>query len=125
MNIAPTLNAAIAPGTPSINRNEVPTTFRQAAMAKEPAGNAALKALPETAVATQEKQDEAVKKLNEFVAITKNALEFSIDEDSGRQLVKLIDTETKEIIRQFPTEEALQIAKALDKFQGLLIHNKA
>lgn len=125
MNIAPTSNAAITPGNPSINRNEVPTTFRQAAMPRESAGNEALKAPLEAGAATQEKQDEAVKKLNEFVAITKNALEFSIDEDSGRQLVKLIDTETKEIIRQFPTEEALQIAKALDKFQGLLIHNKA
>lgn len=52
-------------------------------------------------------------------------LEFSVDETSGRPIVKVIDKETRELIRQIPSEEVLAIAKALDKFQGLLIQQQA
>lgn len=131
MNITPTLNTQIAPGVLPGSRNEVSTALRQAEMEKGSsasqaiAPDQALTPKQEAPAVTQEKQNEAVKKLNEFVTATNHALEFSVDEDSGRQLVKLIDTQTKEVIRQIPTEEALQIAKALDRFQGLLIQNKA
>lgn len=125
MNITPTLNTPITPGVPSGNRHEAPIALRQAEMGKGSSASQAIAPNQETPGLTQEKQKEAVDKLNEFVKTTNNALEFSIDEDTGRQLVKLIDTQTKEVIRQIPTEEALQIAKVLDKFQGLLIQNKA
>lgn len=131
MNITPTLNTQIAPGVLPSSRNEVSIALRQAEMgngssaSQAIAPDQALTPNQETPAATQENQDEAVKKLNQFVTATNHALEFSVDEDSGRQLVKLVDTQTKEVIRQIPTEEALQIAKALDRFQGLLIQNKA
>lgn len=46
---------------------------------------------------------------------------FSIDDDSGRTIVKVVDNATKEVIRQIPSEEILSIAKALDRLKGLLI----
>ncbi len=52
-------------------------------------------------------------------------LEFSIDEDSDRTVVKIIDQKTKEVLRQIPSPEALAIAKALDQAKGLLIQQKA
>jgi len=52
-------------------------------------------------------------------------LEFSRDENTGKSLVRIIDTGTKEVIRQFPTAEMLSISKAIDNFKGLLIHQKA
>ena len=51
-------------------------------------------------------------------------LQFTVDEDTGIDVVKVIDTETEEVIRQFPSEEVLAIARALDKLQGLLIRDK-
>lgn len=51
-------------------------------------------------------------------------LQFSIDEQTGRTVVKVVDATTSEVIRQFPSEELLSIAKALDKFSGLLIKQK-
>jgi flagellar protein FlaG len=68
---------------------------------------------------------QAVEKLNQAVLGYSDSLQFSVDEESKRPIVKLIDTKTKEVIRQFPSEEAISIAKAIDRFQGLLIKDKA
>jgi flagellar protein FlaG len=56
---------------------------------------------------------------------TANSLQFSIDEDIGVTVVKVIDTESKKVIRQIPSEEVIDIAKALDKLQGLLVKQQA
>ncbi len=50
---------------------------------------------------------------------------FSIDDDTGRTIVKIVDSQTDEVIRQMPSEEVLAISKAIDKLQGLLIKQQA
>ena len=75
--------------------------------------------------ASQAELVDAVAISNNFLKTVTNAVEFSIDKDSGSTVVKVVDTATKEVIRQYPSEEMLQIAKALDKIQGLLIQQKA
>lgn len=72
-----------------------------------------------------DKADDAVKNINEALKSLSRNLEFSIDSDSNRSVVKVVDHETGEVIRQMPTPEALEIAKALDRVQGLLIQQKA
>jgi len=52
-------------------------------------------------------------------------LRFSIDDDTGRTIVKVVDMQTDEVIRQMPSKEVLAISKAIDKLQGLLIQQKA
>ena len=73
----------------------------------------------------QAKLQDAIKATNDFVKPISNAIEFSMDEDTGETVVKVVDTATKEVIRQIPSEEMLNIAKALDKIQGLLIKQSA
>jgi flagellar protein FlaG len=68
---------------------------------------------------------EAVRNINKTMQALSQDLEFSIDADSHRAIVKVVDQQTKEVIRQMPTAEALEIAKALDRVQGLLIRQKA
>ncbi|MGI4841988.1 MAG: flagellar protein FlaG [Janthinobacterium lividum] len=68
---------------------------------------------------------QAVDSINQAMKSLSNRIEFSIDDDSKRQVVKVIDPDTKEVIRQMPSEEALAIAKALDRLQGLLIKQQA
>lgn len=68
---------------------------------------------------------EAVDKIRQFVNPINDSIQFSIDEDSGRTVVKVVDLQTQEVIKQIPSEEALNLAKALDKLQGLLIQGKA
>lgn len=69
--------------------------------------------------------EKAVKDVSEFVKTANNSLQFSIDDDLGVTVVKVIDTGTKEIIRQIPSEEMLSIAKALGSIKGLLVQQKA
>jgi len=52
-------------------------------------------------------------------------LEFSVDDTTGKAVVKVSDKETGDMIRQIPSQEALDIARVLDRLQGLLIRQKA
>lgn len=67
----------------------------------------------------------AVNKLNEAMPPSAQSLEFEIDKDSKEVVVKIIDRTTREVVRQIPTEEALEMAKSIDKMQGLLIRQTA
>lgn len=77
-----------------------------------------------SAISPQELQ-EAVDSMNDFVKSLRNTLNFSIDKDTGRTVVKVIDQATDEVIKQIPSEEMLAISKAIDKLKGLLIEQKA
>lgn len=124
--ISPLVTGGMAP-----SRNEFSTALRQIDTTQSPAGTAAADpvkvaaASQEASPATRDQVKDAVTRLKEFVQPFNNGLQFSIDEDTGKTLVKVIDLQTKEVIRQIPSQEAIDIAKALDKLQGLLIHNKA
>lgn len=74
---------------------------------------------------SDEKVKQAVNKIQDFTDKVANNLKFSIDDDTGKTIVKIIDSQTQEIIRQFPSEEAISIARTLDKVQGLLFSDKA
>lgn len=69
--------------------------------------------------------DTAVEKIQEFVNTSSSEIKFSIDEDSGRTVVRVVDRETQDVIRQIPSQEVLDLAQALGKLQGLLIRQKA
>jgi flagellar protein FlaG len=68
---------------------------------------------------------QAVQDINQSMRSLSQGLEFSIDTDSKQTIVKVIDPQTKEVIRQMPSQEALEIAKALDQVLGKLIREKA
>jgi flagellar protein FlaG len=67
----------------------------------------------------------AVKMLNDHVAPALQSIEFSLDQDSNRMVVKVVDTSTNKVLRQIPNEEALSISKSLGKLQGLMINKTA
>ena len=66
----------------------------------------------------------AAEQINQVLKQFDNNIQFSVDEHNKTN-VKVVDTQTKEVIRQMPSKEMLAIAQALDKFQGLLIKIKA
>jgi flagellar protein FlaG len=67
----------------------------------------------------------AVDQANATLASMDHALEFTIDPDTSRVIVRLIDRQDNRVLRQVPSPEMLAIAKALDRMQGLLLHNSA
>ncbi len=74
---------------------------------------------------TREAVAAAVQSANAYVQSVSTSIKFSLDEDSGRTVVKMVDTETEEVLRQFPSEEMLAISRSIDRMQGLLINRKA
>jgi flagellar protein FlaG len=64
--------------------------------------------------------------MNQAMRQSNRALEFSVDEESERLVVKLTDGETGEVIRQIPSDETLAISRYIaDVQQGLLLSQKA
>ena len=79
------------------------------------------------AAPTLEQVEQAVSKLNKSPQAQSQGLEFSIDSDTKRTVVKVVDQSTKEVLRQIPSPEALEIAKSLESSEnkGLLIKQTA
>lgn len=78
------------------------------------------KEVPSQAVSTPEKKDEitkAVDQLSSHVQTLNRDLQFSVEEELGlgRTVVKVLDSETKEVIRQIPAEEVIKVAKQLQE----------
>jgi flagellar protein FlaG len=111
-----------SPTTPKLDDRPVGAADPAAATAKSAATQAepAAKADP-----SRGEVDDAVKKLNDSMSSSSQSLEFSVDHDSKQIVVKLIDQNTKEVLRQIPSAEALEMAKSIDKLQGRLIHQTA
>lgn len=67
----------------------------------------------------------AVDAINTAVQQSNRNLEFSVDSDTNRTVVRMVDTSTGELIRQFPSESVLEIARGIEQFQqGLLLTQK-
>lgn len=74
--------------------------------------------------ATEEEIQRATEDLRQRVKTLAPELQFSVDKTSGRSIIKFIDRSTNEVIRQFPSEEALALTRAMDQFQRGLIFNR-
>jgi len=60
----------------------------------------------------------AVNRLNGYLEETQRGLRFSIDDDSGRTIVRVIDTENDKVIRQIPSEEMLAVIRNISDIAG-------
>lgn len=76
-------------------------------------------------ISSETQVTDAVEKLSKFVSTIRPEISFSVDQSSGTRVVKILDSQSKEVLRQIPSEEAIQLAQALDKLQGLFVRDKA
>jgi flagellar protein FlaG len=105
----------------SVRHSAMPEAAKSAATLEMPV--TAVK--PNADVASRETVKQATEMINKAIQSLTRNLMFTVDEESKENVVKVMDTETGELIRQIPSEETLAIAKALDKFQGLILQQKA
>lgn len=80
--------------------------------------------------ATSEQLEAAVAELAQAMQSVQRNLNFSIDDASGQTVVKVIDSDSQEVIRQFPSEEALALAARMkelsnNEMSGLLLSSQA
>ncbi|MEN4828612.1 flagellar protein FlaG [Pseudomonas sp. P39-UII1] len=66
----------------------------------------------------------AVSDIEKFLKASQRNLQFSTDEESGKIVVKVIATDSGELIRQLPSEEALRIAHSLSDVNSILFDAK-
>lgn len=130
MDIRPVTNSASPPSQLTADRQAgtASVVAHAAAQTSTPLETANPVQQP-AAVPNQSQLKQAVENINKTIAAFSRDVEFSIDSDTDRTVVKVIDQNTKEVIRQIPSQETLEIAKAIthviDKVQGLLIKQKA
>lgn len=70
----------------------------------------------ESAVASESQSatlESAVARMNDHIQNLQRNLQFTVDEESGKDVVTVVDSETDEVIRQIPSEEALELARRL------------
>lgn len=71
---------------------------------------------------------ENLEKLNKYIPVTSTNLKFEFDEAGEPPIIKVFDKTSEEVIREIPTEEFREVAKALDEFadkltnKGLLLN---
>ncbi len=65
-----------------------------------------------------------VAQLNDYMQNLHRSLQFQVDEQSGETIIKVIDSETDEMVRQIPSQEVLDAKNAVDKYKGILLEAK-
>ncbi len=75
----------------------------------------------EDKAADARKLEQALGNVTAHIQNLHRSLHFSVDEESGETVVRVVDTETQEVIRQIPSEELLAIADRLRSSAGVLL----
>lgn len=63
---------------------------------------------------------QAVTEINDYVQNLRRTLSFSIEEETGRTVIRVYDSETNELIRQIPPEETLKLVESLQSGDATL-----
>lgn len=75
---------------------------------------------------SSEQIQQAVSSVKQSIELkSPGVLAFSVDETSGKSVVKITDAKTGETIRQIPSQEFLELARSMDKMKGILLRNEA
>lgn len=67
-----------------------------------------------------ERTQQSLQEINKVMDALSISVQFQLDPDYDAAIIRVVDQQTGEVIRQFPSEEAVRMAKALDNLKGLL-----
>jgi flagellar protein FlaG len=83
--------------------------------------------LPQKSAPDLKQLQEAVQQVQRAVQSHASSLEFSLDKTTGTTVVRIVDAQSSEVIRQIPSEEMLALAQSIDQQMqhGLLLKQKA
>jgi flagellar protein FlaG len=78
----------------------------------------------EDRVMSRPQLEKVAEQLHEFIGQMNRGLEFSVDKDSGRDVIKVLDKTSGELIKQYPTEEVLSLVAKLSEATGNFVDSK-
>lgn len=67
---------------------------------------------------------EAVKEANKYLFKDDDHFEFQIHEGTGRIMVKLVDNESQEVIKEIPPEKILDLVASIWDLVGILVDER-
>lgn len=67
----------------------------------------------------------AVTEMQDYVDAAGRNIQFQLDDDSGRMVVKVTEASTGDVIRQMPSEEALRLAENMAEIRSVLFSGEA
>ena len=114
-----------------MNITNVTISLGQTPQQEMRAGDAARSAAPQAPVQQQQapspqQVQQALERINNSLKASNSNLEFSYDQGTKQTVVRVVDTESGEVIRQIPSAAMLAIAESIDNFQkGLLLRQEA
>ena len=91
------------------------------AQEKPAAQSAAQEKRPEEPVLSKKDIDVALKSLSQAASIFNKRLSYSINDELGLVVVKIIDTETDKVIKELPAREIQRLMARLKEAIGLLV----
>tara|TARA_B110000977_G_scaffold45530_1_gene61901 strand:- start:203 stop:589 length:387 start_codon:yes stop_codon:yes gene_type:complete len=76
-------------------------------------------------VISSQELDLKIAQLNEAMVSRNQAVVFSRDEATGKDVLRVNNKSTGELIRQIPNDEALKVTQSIDKMIGLIFNQRA
>jgi len=128
--ILPNASGANVNNASQIDKANTASTINKSAV-NNPAveGSVATSAVAEKSAAPVEIDRESLEamaqKLQDFVGSLNRGLEFSVHEDSGRDVIKVIDKNSGDTVRQYPSEEELDLVASLSDAAGTFVNIEA
>tara|TARA_R110002073_G_scaffold6443_3_gene38132 strand:- start:11188 stop:11571 length:384 start_codon:yes stop_codon:yes gene_type:complete len=74
---------------------------------------------------TSQELEQAAEELNKHVQNLKRDLHFSINDDTGETVIRVVDSESQKTIRMIPSEEFLSMTQQLNQTVGILLNAEA
>ena len=119
------LNALSAPSALNGSTQQEPMVASRAGpYAERVRQGAVFEAQKQTAEVSHKQATAALEEINQSLRIATIGVRFEFDKDAHTLVTKVVDAQSGEMIRQMPSEEMLQVSKALGKLQGLLVSQK-
>jgi flagellar protein FlaG len=114
----------------TIGTQNKPAAATEPVAGTNPASDSVKTVVPQQKAPSEGEVSSAVEDISRHVQNVQRNLSFTIDEDSGSTVVKVIDSASDEVIRQMPSEEILALRRRLsemsnDELRGVLVQTKA
>lgn len=76
---------------------------------------------PQSQQLERDQLEKVAQQLQDFMGEMNRSLQFQVDEDSGRDVIKILDKTSGDVIKQYPSEEVLSLVSKLSESAGILI----
>ena len=81
--------------------------------------------LQQSLVLNEEELQTVTEDLSKLMQSLNTDIKFSIHKASGRMMVRVVDSKTQEVLKEFPPEELLDTIGAIREYVGALLDKKA